>query len=56
MALTLPGSPYVESSDLVANYPAVSESLAERVDLVGVLPLPSITTAAHGSRQASPPV
>jgi len=38
MALTLPGSPYVESSDLVANYPAVSESLAERVDLVGVLP------------------
>jgi hypothetical protein len=38
MALSLPGSPYVESSDLVANYPAVSESLAERVDLVGVLP------------------
>lgn len=38
MANTLPGTPYVESSDLVANYPAVSESLAERVDLVGVLP------------------
>lgn len=38
MATTLPGSPYVESSDLVANYPAVSEALAERVDLVGVLP------------------
>lgn len=41
MALTPPGSPYVESSDLVANYPAVSESLAERVDLVGVLPFAS---------------
>ena len=38
MAVTAPGSPYVESSDLVANYPGVSESLAERVDLVGVLP------------------
>lgn len=41
MANTLPGTPYVESSDLVANYPAVSESLAERVDLVGVLPFAS---------------
>jgi hypothetical protein len=38
MATTTPGTPYVESSDLVANYPAVSEALAERVDLVGVLP------------------
>ena len=38
MAVTAPGSPYVETSDLVANYPGVSESLAERVDLVGVLP------------------
>ena len=38
MAVTAPGSPYVESSDLVANYPGVSESLAERVDIVGVLP------------------
>ena len=41
MATTAPGSPYVESSDLVANYPAVSEALAERVDLVGVLPFAS---------------
>jgi hypothetical protein len=38
MALTPEGSPYVESTDLVANYPAASLSLANRVDLVGVLP------------------
>jgi len=43
MATTAPGSPYVESSDLVANYPAVSEALAERVDLVGVLPFADAT-------------
>jgi hypothetical protein len=43
MANTLPGTPYVESSDLVANYPAVSESLAERVDLVGILPFANST-------------
>jgi len=38
MALTPEGTPYVESTDLVANYPAASLSLADRVDLVGVLP------------------
>ena len=38
MALTPEGTPYVESTDLVANYPAASLSLANRVDLVGVLP------------------
>lgn len=38
MATTPEGTPYVESSDLVANYPAASLSLANRVDLVGVLP------------------
>ena len=33
MAVTpIYGIPYVESSDLVANYPAVSESLAEQVE------------------------
>ncbi len=41
MALTPEGTPYVESSDLVANYPAASLSLANRVDLVGVLPFAS---------------
>jgi len=43
MADTLPGTPYVESSDLVSNYPAVSEDLAERVDLVGILPFADST-------------
>ena len=33
MAVTpIYGIPYVESSDLVANYPAVSESLAETLE------------------------
>jgi len=38
MAVTPVGNPYVESSDLVANYPGVSEALAERIDIVGVNP------------------
>jgi hypothetical protein len=32
MAVTANGTPYVESSDLVANYPAVSLALAEHID------------------------
>ena len=32
MATTLNGTPYVESSDLVANYPAISLALANKVD------------------------
>ena len=32
MATTANGTPYVESSDLVANYPAVSLALAEHID------------------------
>lgn len=32
MATTAGGTPYVESSDLVANYPAVSLALAEKID------------------------
>ena len=52
MATTLPGSPYVESSDLVAGYPGVSESLAERVDTVGVLPFADST--ARGTALPSP--
>lgn len=52
MANTLPGTPYVESSDLVANYPAVSESLAERVDLVGILPF--ATSTARGTALPTP--
>ena len=38
MATTPVGNPYVESSDLVANYPATSLALANRVDVVGVNP------------------
>jgi hypothetical protein len=34
MAVTAAGSPYIESSDLVANYPGASLALAERVDQV----------------------
>ena len=52
MATTAPGSPYVESSDLVVNYPAVSEALAERVDTVGVLPF--ATSTARGTALPSP--
>jgi hypothetical protein len=32
MAVTAGGTPYVESSDLVANYPALSLALAEHID------------------------
>jgi hypothetical protein len=35
MAVTAGGTPYVESSDLVANYPAVSLALAEHIDDLG---------------------
>ena len=52
MATTTPGSPYVESSDLVANYPAVSEALAERVDTVGILPFADST--ARGTALPTP--
>lgn len=52
MANTLSGTPYVESSDLVANYPAVSEDLAERVDLVGILPFADST--ARGTALPTP--
>jgi len=38
MAVTPVGNPYVEPSDLVANYPGASEALAERIDIVGVNP------------------
>jgi len=37
MAVTAGGTPYVESSDLVANYPAVSLALAEHVDDVSAI-------------------
>jgi len=52
MALTPEGTPYVESSDLVANYPAASLALANRVDLVGVLPF--ATSAARATAIPSP--
>jgi hypothetical protein len=52
MALTPEGTPYVEASDLVAAYPAASLSLANRVDLVGVLPFADST--ARGTAIPSP--
>ena len=45
MAVTPAGSPYVESSDLVANYPGVSLALAERVDQVVQAPTQNAITA-----------
>ena len=35
MAVTAGGTPYVESSDLVANYPGVSLALANHIDTIG---------------------
>jgi hypothetical protein len=35
MATTAAGTPYVESSDLVANYPGVSLALANHIDTIG---------------------
>jgi hypothetical protein len=52
MATTLEGTPYVESSDLVATYPTTSLALANRVDLVGVLPF--ATSTARGTAIPSP--
>lgn len=52
MALTPEGTPYVEASDLVASYPAASLALANRVDLVGVLPF--ATSAARATAIPSP--
>jgi len=46
MAVTPVGNPYVESSDLVANYPGVSEALAERIDIIGVNPFADSTARA----------
>lgn len=45
MATTAKGTPYVESSDLVANYPAVSLALAEHIDDFGGKVLQVISTA-----------
>jgi len=48
MAVTAAGSPYVESSDLVANYPGASLSLANRVDQVMQAPTQNaITTVTY---------
>ena len=44
MAVTAAGSPYVESSDLVANYPGASLSLANRVDQVMQAPTQNAQT------------
>ena len=52
MAVTPVGNPYVESSDLVANYPGASEALAERIDIVGVNPFAD--AAARATAISSP--
>jgi len=52
MAVTPAGNPYVESSDLVANYPGASEALAERIDIVGVNPFAD--SAARATAIPSP--
>jgi len=52
MAVTPVGNPYVESSDLVANYPGTSEALAERIDIVGVNPFAD--SAARATAIPSP--
>ena len=44
MAVTAAGTPYVESSDLVANYPGASLSLANRVDQVMQAPTQNAQT------------
>jgi len=44
MAVTAGGSPYVESSDLVANYPGASLALANRVDQVMQAPTQNAQT------------
>ena len=54
MAVTANGTPYVESSDLVANYPGVSLALANHIDantgkilqVVSVTKIDSFTTAS----------
>ena len=43
MATTSAGNPYVESSDLVANYPATSLALANRLDKYAVNPFTNAT-------------
>ena len=43
MATTPAGNPYVESSDLVANYPATSLALANRLDKYAVNPFADAT-------------
>jgi hypothetical protein len=56
MATTAGGTPYVESSDLVANYPAVSLALAEHIDDVtggGGLSLVTPTSIANSGGSAS---
>ena len=37
MATTAAGTPYVESSDLVANYPGVSLALANHIDTINIV-------------------
>ena len=54
MATTAGGTPYVESSDLVANYPAVSLALAEHIDeLPSGLSLVTPTSIANSGGSAS---
>lgn len=47
MALTPGGSPYVESSDLVANYPAVSLAVANKIDTKSNLDSPTFSNGIN---------
>ena len=54
MATTAAGTPYVESSDLVANYPGVSLALANHIDTIGkVLQVVSATHATAATTSSS---
>ena len=53
MATTAAGTPYVESSDLVANYPGVSLALANHIDTVGGLVNVEPTSIANSGGSAS---
>ena len=52
MAVTAGGTPYVESSDLVANYPAVSLALAEHIDDLPAAIL-QVVRATDGTRRTT---
>jgi len=57
MATTAAGTPYVEASDLVAGYPAVSLALANHIDTLGkVVQMVSVQTSAVATGTTITPV